>query len=60
MSKQEDFKLVKDRDCIGCKKLFDCKGKPRGILCVNKVDVKRNSDNAKVAAMWDNDPDTED
>lgn len=51
--------LVKDRDCIHCKKMFDCKGKPRGTLCVNKEE-EGTGNPARKAAMWDHEPDTED
>lgn len=27
--------LTKDKECIKCEKVFDCKGKPKGIACVN-------------------------
>ena len=34
-------RLIKDRDCADCKKVFDCIGKPEGIkLCVKKEEVK--------------------
>ena len=31
---EEEKKLIKDRECVKCEKLFDCKGKPKGIKCV--------------------------
>lgn len=27
-------KLIKDRECIHCERLWECKGKPEGIQCV--------------------------
>lgn len=27
-------KLVKDRECIRCEKIFDCKGKEKGKMCL--------------------------
>ena len=33
--------LVKDRECIHCEKFFDCQGKPRGSICVNLVERKK-------------------
>lgn len=33
IEKQEE--QVKDRECLKCKKFFDCKGKPRGTRCIN-------------------------
>lgn len=34
-------KLIKDRDCADCKKVFDCIGKPESVkLCVKKEEVK--------------------
>lgn len=34
-------RLVKDRDCADCKKVFDCQGKPESVkLCVKKEEVK--------------------
>lgn len=35
--------LIKDRECISCEKMFDCKGKPRGVACnciVPRKDLK--------------------
>lgn len=26
---------MKDKECVGCKKLFDCKGKPSSEPCIN-------------------------
>lgn len=34
--------LRKDRNCIGCKRFFDCKGKPHGNPCLNKEEEKRS------------------
>ena len=31
---EEEKKLIKDRECIHCERLFDCKGKPEGVKCV--------------------------
>lgn len=31
---KKEIKIVKDRECIHCERLFDCKGKPEGIRCV--------------------------
>lgn len=39
-------KLVKDKECIRCSKMFDCKGKPKGTLCVN-LEERRYSDGRK-------------
>lgn len=30
----KETKLVKDRECIKCDRLFECKGKPEGIQCI--------------------------
>lgn len=36
--KVEEKPLIKDRECLHCKKVFDgCKGKMRGVDCVNFV-----------------------
>ncbi len=35
-------KPVKDRECISCKHFFDCKGKPKGALCINYEKRKQN------------------
>lgn len=42
--------LVKDRECIHCNKFFECKGKPRGTLCVN---IEERNDE-----KWDKKKDT--
>lgn len=34
--------LVKDRECIHCEKFFDCQGKPRGSICVNFEERKKD------------------
>jgi hypothetical protein len=35
--------LVKDRDCIRCRKFFECKGKPKGNgACVNFEERKKD------------------
>ena len=34
--------LIKDRECVSCTKLFDCKGKRRGIQCLNYEERKRD------------------
>ena len=33
--KQKEVKLIKDRECISCSNMFDCKGKLRNTNCVN-------------------------
>ena len=39
-------KLIKDRDCADCKKVFDCIGKPESVkLCVKKEEVKPDDNN---------------
>jgi hypothetical protein len=40
--------LVKDRGCIHCEKFFECKGKPRGALCVNFEERKDDDGRRKV------------
>lgn len=35
-----DDKPVKDKECIHCKRFFECEGKPRGKLCVNYEERK--------------------
>ena len=27
--------VIKDKECIKCKRLFNCNGKPRGIKCLH-------------------------
>ena len=34
--------LRKDRECIGCKRFFYCKGKPHGNPCLHKEEEKRS------------------
>lgn len=37
----EDGKLIKNQECVTCKNLFACKGKPRGIgKCLNYMERK--------------------
>jgi len=31
--KRQEEKLVKDMECVSCNRLFDCKGKRKGISC---------------------------
>lgn len=47
-------KLVKGKECIHCKKMFGCKGHPRGTLCVcfenniffdEKIEKSSNAEN---------------
>lgn len=39
-SKEE--KLIKNQECVSCKNLFNCKGKPRGIeACLNYSERQR-------------------
>ena len=39
-------RLIKDRDCADCKKVFDCIGKPESVkLCVKKEEVKQDDNN---------------
>ena len=35
-------KLIHDKECIHCKKFFDCKGKPRNTSCVNLEERKED------------------
>lgn len=33
--------LIKNQECVSCKKMFECKGKPRGIdRCLNYEERK--------------------
>lgn len=41
MSKEKD-KLIKDKECAMCKKWLECKGKPRGTLCINYEERPKN------------------
>lgn len=35
-SESKEEKLIKNQECVSCKNLFNCKGKPRGIeACLN-------------------------
>ena len=34
--------LIKDRECLHCKHFFECKGKPRGVSCVNFEERKKD------------------
>lgn len=36
-------KLIKDAECIKCKKFFECKGKTRGTACINFVERKNKA-----------------
>jgi hypothetical protein len=38
---QKKAEVVKDRECVSCSKIFDCKGKPRGVRCIN-YDKRKN------------------
>lgn len=40
--KAEEKPLVKDRECLHCKKFFDCNGKKRGVDCIGFVERPRN------------------
>ncbi len=40
--KAEEKLLVKDRECLHCKKFFDCNGKKRGVDCIGFVERPRN------------------
>lgn len=34
--------LVKDRECLHCRRFFDCKGKPKGTRnCINYEERKK-------------------
>lgn len=35
IKEKQPEELRKDRDCISCARFFGCKGKPRGINCIN-------------------------
>lgn len=39
---KKKVEVIKDRECVSCTKLFDCKGKPRGVTCVNYEERKRD------------------
>lgn len=34
--------LIHDKECLHCKKFFECKGKPRGTICVNYEERKKD------------------
>lgn len=40
-------KLIKDTECIKCKHFFECKGKKRGISCINFVERRNSKDKNK-------------
>lgn len=42
MENKEEEKLIKDKECASCKNMFDCKGKLRGISCINYQERKKN------------------
>lgn len=42
---EEKKKLIKDRECIHCDRLFDCKGKPEGVKCVAFTQRKEKKGN---------------
>lgn len=40
---EQGRELIKNQECVGCKKMFDCKGKPRNVTaCVNFEERTRN------------------
>ena len=39
--------LVHDRECLHCKKFFECKGKPRGAVCVNFEEMDKDGKSKK-------------
>lgn len=40
-SESKEEKLIKNQECVSCKNLFTCKGKPRGIdKCLNYMERK--------------------
>lgn len=42
MAKKEEKPLKKDKECVYCEKLFDCKGRPRHIdKCLNFRERKK-------------------
>lgn len=42
----EKKKLVKDRYCLHCEHIIDCKGKPQGVtMCINFKERARKNDN---------------
>ena len=38
----EDVKLIRDRECATCERLFDCNGKPSKNPCVNYKERKKD------------------
>lgn len=45
---------MKDRDCINCVHIFDCKGKPSDKPCLNYEPRKEKSDGRKKNVCKDN------
>ena len=43
-------KLIKDRDCVRCEKVLDCKGKEPGKLCLWLKERKREKTAENVSA----------
>lgn len=37
-----EVKLTFDRECATCKRMFDCKGKPKNTICVNYEERKKD------------------
>lgn len=38
-------KLIKNQECVSCKKMFECKGKPRSVeRCINYEERKNNGE----------------
>lgn len=38
---EQGRELIKNQECVSCKKMFECKGKPRGIdRCLNYEERK--------------------
>jgi hypothetical protein len=35
-------KLIKDKECIHCRKFFECNGKPKNKPCVNLEEIKKD------------------
>ena len=40
-------KLIKDRECISCKRIFNCTGKTRGTNCIHFIERKNTKDNKR-------------
>ena len=39
----KDEKLIKNQECVSCRNLFNCKGKPRGIeACLNYSERRKD------------------